>query len=1133
MPTSRWNGTDQPTTQDSADGAPPPGRGGRITFPGNDGRPHTVGFDEHSFLVDGQRLQIWSGELHHWRVPSAEGWRDVFQKLRASGFNAVSLYFFWGLHQYVEGGPFNFEGIRDIDRLLALAAEEGLYVIARPGPYVNAEISMGGLPGFMVNKSARSLRSLDPRALEPSKAWLHTFNEIACRHQVTDGGGSILLYQVENELIADDEARRGFLRTLAEFVRSDGIDVPLFHNDYGLAGRFSDVADLGLDFYAYDRYPLGFNCAAGRGLITDTESDFRRFAPRTPQFITEAQGGAFTPWGAAFNTEACEGFVDPAFTRQWGMINLGNGVTAFNYYMITGGTNWGYTGSPSSGFTSYDYGAALSEDRVITPKLAVQKELGYFQLGLPQLSSMRPVEAPSPAEVSGAPLRVYARQATDDDSATGNGARFLGVCLADSNDVTDTTLTIPLVLDRGADAGLRAYTHDDRSLDLVWVGDWERVDDPSAHGGTLTRSAAAGASVALAFEGTGLEVIAPRGTAYGSATITIDGGGPVGFDAWIASDQNAPAQQVVHSTTGLAPGLHTATIEVVGQPAPDNPGGGIAVAIDALNVLGDDAASASAKRAAEATPAGGAPAWPRIPQEPTTSLRVHGRDALLLAADFRIGDHGVLYTTSQLFGAPVRTAAGLIQTLVGYPGDPGETVLVVGPGLGLETPEGVTATHDVTARQLRLNYTHGAPIDVTVTDGGEALTLRFMDRGAAARTWHVRGTRGDGNDTVIVRGAYLVRAVAFEGTTAHIAGSMDAGGALHVTLPAGITNWTWNGQLLDGDAPGPRRVDEPRLEWVRAEEAPEAAADFDDSSWLLADAPDPLNPWQGPGGSGVVLDSNRYGFFEGTVWYRATYTAAGDDPTLTLRGNGGSGVPAHGRNPAFMQVWVDGAYAGAHPAAGDTVTVATPEGLVRAGEPVTVAVAVHNLGHNLDWSDDGLSRQNRGLFEAHLGSVGPVTWRIRGADHRFADATDPVRGLYNHGGLHGELAGWHLPDHPTTGWLPATDFVAPAPGIAWYRTTATLSVPEGQDTAWRLEVESTRFEAGRTDGCQVNLYVNGWLSGIYIGDIGPQKSFTVPAGFIDPRGSNDIAVAVIAKDAGMGPQRIRLVPHFSTTGVAS
>src|SRR5690606_16972355 len=110
-----------------------------------------------------------------------------------------------------------------------------------------------------------------------------------------------------------------------------------------------------------------------------SEAQYREISPDSPQFITESQGGAFTPWGAQFDATKAYEFTDPAFTRQWGVRNLGNGVTAFNYYMAFGGTNWGWTGSPSSGFTSYDYGAAITEDRALTEKLAVQKEVGALQ----------------------------------------------------------------------------------------------------------------------------------------------------------------------------------------------------------------------------------------------------------------------------------------------------------------------------------------------------------------------------------------------------------------------------------------------------------------------------------------------------------------------------------------------------------------------------------------------------------------------------------------------------------------------------------------------------------------------------------------------------------------------------------
>lgn len=267
-----------------------------ITFPGNDGQPHEVSFDAHSFKIDGERINIWSGEFHYWRLPDVNGWRDIFQKMRANGYNAVSLYLFWGLHQSEENGPFDFSPgtIKDLDLLLTLAEEEGLYVIARPGPYVNAEISMGGLPAYMSNYGG-GLRSMDSKALAASESWLTAANAIISKHQVTDGGGSVLLYQVENELTEGNAKDQEFLTELGRHVKATGITVPLFHNDWGMGGRLSNTSATGLDFYAYDKYPVGFNCSAGRNKIDDSEANFRRITSTSSNFITESQGGSFIP----------------------------------------------------------------------------------------------------------------------------------------------------------------------------------------------------------------------------------------------------------------------------------------------------------------------------------------------------------------------------------------------------------------------------------------------------------------------------------------------------------------------------------------------------------------------------------------------------------------------------------------------------------------------------------------------------------------------------------------------------------------------------------------------------------------------------------------------------------------------
>ena len=277
-----------------------------------------------------------------------------------------------------------------------------------------------------------------------------------------------------------------------------------------------------------------------------------------------------------------------------------------------------------------------------------------------------------------------------------------------------------------------------------------------------------------------------------------------------------------------------------------------------------------------------------------------------------------------------------------------------------------------------------------------------------------------------------------------------------------------------------------------------------------------------------MLDSNHYGFYEGSVWYRGTFTATKADPYLYLQGNGGSGVPSQGKNPAFMQVWVNGVYTGAYDAAGNWAKVSVPAGTVKNGDKVTVSVLVNNLGQNLDWSDDGLSKQNRGLFDVAIeGST--ATWKIHGADADFAAkaATNPSGTLYNNGGLGGEKAGFHMPSFDDSKWAKADNLHSPA-GVTWYRARVKLNLPANQDTAFRLDINSSRFSS-LGDRAQATLFVNGWNIGVYIGDRGPQTSFTIPAGFINPNGENVISIAVAAKEDGMGPDSVTLRAVHSTT----
>lgn len=1114
---------------------------GTSRFPGNDGRAHTVTWDEHSFLVDDERLLLYSGEIHPWRVPAPAQWRDLLQILKAAGFTAVSFYFFWGLHQSAPDGEFDFSGIKDVDLLLTMAAEEGLYVIARPGPYVNAEISMGGLPAYMTNRAA-GLRSTDPQNLADSCAWLSAINEIITAHQVTDGGGSVLMYQVENELISEDAERSAFLRALSDHVRSTGITVPLFHNDYGMGGRFADTEKHGTDFYAYDHYPLGFNAGGDRARIGESEEGYRQISPDTPQFITESQGGAFTPWGAAFDSHQAYEFTDPAFTRQWGVRNLAGGVTAFNYYMAFGGTNLGYTGSPSSGFTSYDYGAAITEDRELTEKLAVQKELGYLQQAVGQIASMTPV-APQPVpELDGGAIQAYQRLSTDDlTAATEGGApRLLAFRLADSNDETDTRFATALVLGDPDDAGEDGPTADDRDPAITYEGDWTEVEDGTASGGTLMRTETAGATASWTFTGTAVDVITATGTDHGRARVLVDGTEHGTFTSHVDTEQNKPAQQISYQVQDLTEGEHTLVLEALGEPA--DGGEGTVVTLDALDLPGTSGDE-------DVEIPDGVVGWPRVPQQEDAFLHLHGRDALTLVADMVVGEHGLLYSTAAPFGPTLPRRGGHLQHLIGHAGDPAEIVLHYADEPQVDAPDGVETVWDGETGQLRLNLTPAAePIQVEITgspvtsEGTGApslLALRLLSRDAAATTWFLGGrpadrmtaTPGTADAHVVVEGAGLARTVAFSRADADLVIGSTEAAAVRIDAPDGIRRVRINGSsrsakdgIVTWTLPEPSVPAVPDLAFQVADEAPEAADDFDDADWRVADSTEGSTEYQGPGRGGVVLDSNHYGFYEGSIWYRARFTAAAGRK-ITLRGNGGTGQPAQGKAPAFLQVWADGTYVGAAPADGTDQNLALPDGVAVPGEDAVLSVLVHNLGQNLDWSDDGLSKQNRGLFDAVLPADGEITWRIQGAE-----GEDGLRTLYNVGGLHGERHGWHLPAHDDSAWEPTDTLTAESPGIRWYRASFTLDVADGVDTGWRLAVRSPRFEDGRSDACQAVLYVNGWNVGLYIGDIGPQSEFTIPSGLLEHQGMNTLAVWVAAKEAGAGPETIELVPVFARTG---
>ncbi|TDB92729.1 beta-galactosidase, partial [Actinomadura sp. 7K534] len=418
---------------------------------------HDVGYDRHSLIVDGKRVLLWSGEFHYFRLPSPELWRDVLEKMKAAGFNGVSLYFNWGYHSPAPGS-YDFTGVRDVDRLLRLTEELGLYVVARPGPYINAETTGGGLPAWLKTVPGRA-RSSDPEYTRAYREWLANIDPIIARHQVTRGG-SVIAYNAENEYAANTDA--AYMEDIQRQARAHGIDVPITHNQCCDASWTPTWASGqgAVQIPGVDDYPQSFECREPAVWGTWGEGVTERLSPGAPVYAAEYQAGAIDLFRAGY--DKCAELTGPRFMKVYYKSNLiTSGATMFGYYMAFGGTNWGRLGQPNDVYTSYDYGAPITENRRLTAKYDEFKRQGLFVTSVAPLTRTEPATAPASGNPS---VHTEARANPD------TGTQFVLVRHADRTtdrdesadltwDTPDGTYRLPVHL-KGRDAKILVAGYD-------------------------------------------------------------------------------------------------------------------------------------------------------------------------------------------------------------------------------------------------------------------------------------------------------------------------------------------------------------------------------------------------------------------------------------------------------------------------------------------------------------------------------------------------------------------------------------------------------------------------------------------------------------------------------------------------
>jgi beta-galactosidase GanA len=1030
---------------------------------------HTVSYDGYSLFIDGKRTYIWSGEFHYFRLPSPDLWRDVLQKMKAAGFNAASIYFDWAYHSPTPGG-YDFTGVRDVDELLDIADEVGIYVIARPSPYINAEVDGGGFPAWLDAKPGKD-RSADPQYLKYADEWLSHIDAILARHQLTNGTGSVIAYQVENEFYDGSAAGRQYMAHLEAKARADGITVPLTGNNNGTFNSGTGA----LDIDGPDSYPQGFNCAnptAWRG-VPDISYDHPAGKPLyTPEF----QGGSFDAWGGS-GYDKCRQLTGADFESVFYKQNIAVGATMQSFYMTYGGTSWGWQPDPNEVYSSYDYGAAITEPRQLTDKYRQDKLIGYFTQSVAPLTKTDALAVAKPTN----PDLVDTARINPDTHTQFHVLRH-------SNSTSTSTDSTHISLDLGARS---TYTYDDAASALQYTGAWSHVGPDAGYTSgeyhqTESFSDTAGDSVTIPFSGTGIRWIASTAGNHGIADVYLDGAKVATVDGYSASTVNG---QIQYAASGLTNAAHTLKIVVTGQK--NAASSGTFVSVDAADV-----------------PPAGSVYYPSVPQQPGTALTFAGRDSKTIVANYQLGATQLRYSTSEILTSQ-QIAGRDVAVLYGRDGQDGETVLNYPTKPTVSVLAGsVQQTWDAGTGDLRLNYTHHGLARVLITGGARPLLLLLGSDQEAKKFW-VQHT-ADGSP-VLVYGSDLLRTAST--LTGHLALTGDSAAAQPIEVFAATTSSiTWNGAALAttttasgsqrGSIGGPQPVTLPALSnWKHQQESPEAQPGFDDSSWSVADkmtSQSTTSP-----GTLPVLFMDDYGFHYGDVWYRGRFRATTASTGITL-----AAITGKAGN---YSVWVNGHFLGSSD--DSSHTFAFPAGTVQPGADNEVSVLVENMGHNEDYNEADSNKEARGLTGALIAGspLTSISWRIQGS-RGGEDLVDPVRGPMNTGGLYGERAGWSLPGYPDASWsnvsLPTANTT---PGVSWYRTTATLHLPKGQDTSVGLKIADDPSRHYRA-----LIFVNGWQLGRYVNDIGPQHDFPIPNGILKPNGANTIALAVWNEDASTG-----------------
>ena len=302
-----------------------------------------ISIERDYLMIDGNPRFIFGGDFNYTRTPR-QHWRDRLLKMKAAGMNTVTFYATWAYHE-PSRNSWNWSDDHDLAHFIDLIHNEGMWAIARLGPFVHGEWRNGGLPQWLMDDLGPKVRTNAPEYLELTRKWYEQVLGIVVPRLITRGGPIIIL-QLENELGSagskGDDIARGSVNPeenakhvlfYHKIIGEHGVDVPIIDiNHFPGKEDIENLVDTGGCYIT--------SCFGREGEFPPMSTE-KWDSHRRPRISIETMGGMFVryfDWPTYRHTNGYQGpIVEPEFIEAITYHHLAEGYNGINYYIFVDG----------------------------------------------------------------------------------------------------------------------------------------------------------------------------------------------------------------------------------------------------------------------------------------------------------------------------------------------------------------------------------------------------------------------------------------------------------------------------------------------------------------------------------------------------------------------------------------------------------------------------------------------------------------------------------------------------------------------------------------------------------------------------------------------------------------------------